>query len=213
MSYRIKNTALDHNKRFLHRKAAKMQMEPVIAGGRLRLRSSMVISDELFAHNKANLELWKSWGVVEWEKVGEEKAPVVDVENDKKPEETAPPASTDTSPPAPPPPGLFSVLLTEVGENKIGVVKALRESSTLSLQQAGDAVSMAPSEVLSGVDEATASKLVTILTEAGAKAHLEEKKTDEEKKSEPEKAPPHAETVPQQTRPQPKSSPFKGKKQ
>lgn len=72
MSYKIKNTALDPTKRFLHRTASKLQMEPVLAGRRLRLRTSMVISDELFEHNKPNLNLWKGWGVVDWEKVGEE---------------------------------------------------------------------------------------------------------------------------------------------
>jgi hypothetical protein len=108
MSYRIWNTALDHTKRFLHRKASKMQMEPVLAGRRLRLRSSMTISDELFDHNKANLELYKGWGVVDWERVGEEKKPVVDVEADtdakKQPPSVEIPAlmPEDDPPPAPP---------------------------------------------------------------------------------------------------------------
>lgn len=100
MSYKITNTALDLNKRFLLRKAPKLQMEPVLAGRRLRLRSSMVISDELFEHNKANLELYKGWGVVEWEKVGEAKA---EAEPPKPPIVTDPPADTVLEvPPAPP---------------------------------------------------------------------------------------------------------------
>lgn len=78
MSYRLKNTSLDHTKRFLHRRASKMQMEPVIGGRRLRIRSSMLISDELFEHNKANLELWRGWGVVDWERIGEGGAQVGD---------------------------------------------------------------------------------------------------------------------------------------
>ncbi len=74
MSYKLINTALDHTKRFLHRTASKMQMEPVIGGRRLRIRSTMIISDEIFEHNKANLALWRGWGVVDWEQVGGEKS-------------------------------------------------------------------------------------------------------------------------------------------
>lgn len=85
MSYKLKNTALDHAKRSLHRVAPRLQMEPVVAGRRLRLRASFVISDEVFEHNKANLELWKKWGVVDWEKIGEAKQPEAKVEENEAP--------------------------------------------------------------------------------------------------------------------------------
>jgi len=107
MPYKIWNTALDPSCRLAQRKAAKMQMEPVIAGRRLRLRESMEISDKLFEINKGNIELNKKHGVVDWKKVGAEKAPAEakKVEPDKKPvTPPAPPATakSEESPPAPP---------------------------------------------------------------------------------------------------------------
>lgn len=104
MSYKITNTALDHTKRFLHRTASKMQMEPVLAGRRLRIRSSMVISDELFEHNKPNLELYRSWGVLDWKKDGEEKATVVEPtvpSESKKDPSLIPPMQPENATPVP----------------------------------------------------------------------------------------------------------------
>jgi len=64
----------------------------------------------------------------------------------------------------------FTVTLTEVGPNKINVIKAVRELTGLGLKEAKDLVEAAPKPVKEGVakDEANAAK--TKLEEAGAKA-------------------------------------------
>ncbi len=64
----------------------------------------------------------------------------------------------------------FTVTLTEVGPNKINVIKAVRELTGLGLKEAKDLVEAAPKPVKEGVakDEANAAKAK--LEEAGAKA-------------------------------------------
>ena len=64
----------------------------------------------------------------------------------------------------------FTVTLTEIGPNKINVIKAVRELTGLGLKEAKDLVDGAPSNVKENVtkDEAAAAK--TKLEEAGAKA-------------------------------------------
>src|SRR5690606_37537070 len=66
----------------------------------------------------------------------------------------------------------FDVILTEIGANKIQVIKAVRELTSLGLKEAKDLVDGAPKPIKSGVskDEATAAK--TKLEEAGAKADV-----------------------------------------
>ncbi len=64
----------------------------------------------------------------------------------------------------------FDVILTEVGPNKIQVIKAVRELTSLGLKEAKDVVEAAPKAVKEAVpkDEAEAAKAK--LEEAGAKA-------------------------------------------
>ncbi len=64
----------------------------------------------------------------------------------------------------------FTVTLTEIGPNKINVIKAVRELTGLGLKEAKDVVEAAPKPVKEGVtkDEANAAKAK--LEEAGAKA-------------------------------------------
>ena len=64
----------------------------------------------------------------------------------------------------------FNVMLTEIGPNKINVIKAVRELTGLGLKEAKDLVEAAPKAVKEGVakDEANAAKAK--LEEAGAKA-------------------------------------------
>ncbi len=64
----------------------------------------------------------------------------------------------------------FTVVLQEIGPNKINVIKAVRELTGLGLKEAKDLVDGAPSNVKENVtkDEAAAAK--TKLEEAGAKA-------------------------------------------
>jgi large subunit ribosomal protein L7/L12 len=66
----------------------------------------------------------------------------------------------------------FDVILTEIGANKIQVIKAVRELTSLGLKEAKDVVDGAPKAVKQGVskDEANAAKAK--LEEAGAKAEV-----------------------------------------
>jgi len=66
----------------------------------------------------------------------------------------------------------FDVVLTDVGANKIQVIKAVRELTSLGLKEAKDLVEAAPKAVKEGVskDEAQAAKAK--LEEAGAKADV-----------------------------------------
>ncbi len=66
----------------------------------------------------------------------------------------------------------FDVVLTEVGANKIQVIKAVRELTSLGLKEAKDVVDGAPKAVKQAVskDEANAAKAK--LEEAGAKAEV-----------------------------------------
>src|SRR5687768_1181430 len=66
----------------------------------------------------------------------------------------------------------FDVILTEVGANKIQVIKAVRELTSLGLKEAKDVVDGAPKPVKQAVskDEANAAKAK--LEEAGAKAEV-----------------------------------------
>jgi len=66
----------------------------------------------------------------------------------------------------------FTVVLTEIGPNKINVIKAVRELTGLGLKEAKDVVDSAPSNIKENVtkDEAAAAKAK--LEEAGAKADV-----------------------------------------
>src|SRR6185436_9666034 len=62
----------------------------------------------------------------------------------------------------------FNVVLKDFGANKINVIKAVREVTTLGLKEAKDLVEAAPTNVKEGVDKAEAESVKTKLTEAGA---------------------------------------------
>lgn len=66
----------------------------------------------------------------------------------------------------------FDVILTEIGPNKVQVIKAVRELTSLGLKEAKDVVEAAPKAVKEAVpkDEAEAAKKK--LEEAGAKAEV-----------------------------------------
>jgi large subunit ribosomal protein L7/L12 len=66
----------------------------------------------------------------------------------------------------------FTVTLTQVGESKINVIKAVRELTQLGLKEAKDLVDAAPKPVLENVSKADAEKAVARLKEAGATADL-----------------------------------------
>ncbi len=66
----------------------------------------------------------------------------------------------------------FTVMLTETGANKVGVIKAVREITGLGLKEAKDLVDGAPKPVKEGVAKADAEAAKKKLEEAGAKAEL-----------------------------------------
>jgi large subunit ribosomal protein L7/L12 len=66
----------------------------------------------------------------------------------------------------------FSVVLAEVGPNKIPVIKVVRELTGLGLKEAKDLVDAAPKAVKEGVAKDEAEKVKAALEEQGAKAEI-----------------------------------------
>lgn len=66
----------------------------------------------------------------------------------------------------------FTVTLTEVGANKVSVIKAVRELTGLGLKEAKDLVDGAPKPVKEGVAKDAAEEAKKKLEEAGAKAEI-----------------------------------------
>ncbi|MFZ6677868.1 MULTISPECIES: 50S ribosomal protein L7/L12 [unclassified Undibacterium] len=66
----------------------------------------------------------------------------------------------------------FNVILTEVGANKVGVIKAVREITGLGLKEAKDVVDGAPKAVKEAVSKADADAAKKKLEDAGAKADI-----------------------------------------
>lgn len=66
----------------------------------------------------------------------------------------------------------FDVVLTDVGPNKIQVIKAVRELTSLGLKEAKDLVESAPKPVKEGVNKEEAEAARAKLEEAGAKAEV-----------------------------------------
>jgi len=62
----------------------------------------------------------------------------------------------------------FTVVLTAVGANKINVIKAVREVTSLGLKEAKDLVDGAPKTVKEGVSKEEAENIKKKFTEAGA---------------------------------------------
>ena len=66
----------------------------------------------------------------------------------------------------------FDVILTDVGANKIQVIKAVRELTSLGLKEAKDLVEAAPKAVLEKANKETAEKAKAKLEGEGAKVTL-----------------------------------------
>jgi len=66
----------------------------------------------------------------------------------------------------------FSVVLTDVGGNKINVIKAVREVTSLGLKEAKDLVDGAPKTVKEGVSKEEAATIKKKFEEAGAKVEV-----------------------------------------
>ncbi len=67
----------------------------------------------------------------------------------------------------------FTVVLKDVGPNKINVIKAVREVTTLGLKEAKDFVESAPVNVKEGVTKEEAEKVKKLLEEAGATVEIQ----------------------------------------
>jgi large subunit ribosomal protein L7/L12 len=66
----------------------------------------------------------------------------------------------------------FDVVLSEVGDKKINVIKVVREVTSLGLKEAKDLVDGAPKMVKEGVSKAEAEEIKKKFAEAGAKIDL-----------------------------------------
>ena len=99
--------------------------------------------------------LEEKWGVSAAAPVAVTAAPAANVE------ESAAEEKTD-----------FDVILTEVGSNKIAVIKETRTITGLGLKEAKDLVEGAPQPIKQGVGKADAEEMKKSLEAAGAKAEL-----------------------------------------
>ena len=66
----------------------------------------------------------------------------------------------------------FAVVLTDVGGNKINVIKAVREVTNLGLKEAKDLVDGAPKTVKEGVNKEEAATIKKKFEDAGAKVEI-----------------------------------------
>jgi len=66
----------------------------------------------------------------------------------------------------------FTVMLNAAGDNKVNVIKAVREVTSLGLKEAKDLVDGAPKPVKEGVSKADAEAVLKKLIDAGAKAEI-----------------------------------------
>ena len=85
---------------------------------------------------------------------------------------TAAPAAGGAAAPAAEEQTEFSVILASFGENKVNVIKAVRELTGLGLKEAKDLVDGAPKPVKEGVSKADADAAKKKLEEAGAKVEV-----------------------------------------
>ncbi len=66
----------------------------------------------------------------------------------------------------------FTVVLTACGENKVNVIKAVREITGLGLKEAKDLVDGAPKPVKEGISKADSDAIVKKITDAGGKVEV-----------------------------------------
>ena len=66
----------------------------------------------------------------------------------------------------------FDVVLTEVGDKKINVIKVVREVTSLGLKEAKDLVDGAPKEIKAGVSKDDAENIKKKVTEAGGTVEI-----------------------------------------
>jgi large subunit ribosomal protein L7/L12 len=66
----------------------------------------------------------------------------------------------------------FTVTLSDVGDKKINVIKAVREVTSLGLKEAKDLVEGAPQTIKEGVTKEEAEKIKKVFEDAGAKVTI-----------------------------------------
>ena len=66
----------------------------------------------------------------------------------------------------------FTVVLAAAGDNKVNVIKAVREVTSLGLKEAKDLVDGAPKPVKEGISKADADAIAKKLADAGAKVEI-----------------------------------------
>jgi large subunit ribosomal protein L7/L12 len=66
----------------------------------------------------------------------------------------------------------FTVMLLAAGDNKVNVIKAVREVTSLGLKEAKDLVDGAPKPVKEGIAKADADAIAKKLSDAGAKVEI-----------------------------------------
>ena len=66
----------------------------------------------------------------------------------------------------------FTVVLTACGDNKVNVIKAVREITGLGLKEAKDLVDGAPKPVKEGINKADSDAIVKKITDAGGKVEV-----------------------------------------
>jgi large subunit ribosomal protein L7/L12 len=66
----------------------------------------------------------------------------------------------------------FTVVLTAVGANKINVIKAVREVTSLGLKEAKDLVEAAPKPIKEGINKEEAETIKTKFVAAGASVEI-----------------------------------------
>ena len=66
----------------------------------------------------------------------------------------------------------FTVMLLAFGDNKVNVIKAVREVTSLGLKEAKDLVDGTPKAVKEGISKADADAIAKKLTDAGAKVEI-----------------------------------------
>ena len=66
----------------------------------------------------------------------------------------------------------YEVVLTEIGQNKMNVIKAIKEITGLGLKESKELVDNAPRTVKEGIPKAEADSIVKLLTDAGATVEL-----------------------------------------
>jgi large subunit ribosomal protein L7/L12 len=66
----------------------------------------------------------------------------------------------------------FSTILTEIGSNKINVIKVVREVTSLGLKEAKDLVESAPKPIKEGIPKDEAAAIVKKFADVGAKVEV-----------------------------------------